>query len=80
MNINTFPMKKKIFINALKVSVTIGTLLNLINNYDEIFLQKVSFSVAIKVFITYLIPFSVSYYSSRKALADSRKFNSTPPL
>ncbi|MCX6181386.1 MAG: nitrate/nitrite transporter NrtS [Bacteroidetes bacterium] len=64
-------MKKKIIFNALKVSAIIGTLLNLINNYDEIFFGDFSMSVGVKVFITYLIPFSVSFYSSRKALIDS---------
>ncbi|MFM7022642.1 MAG: nitrate/nitrite transporter NrtS [Flavobacteriales bacterium] len=66
-------MKKKIIVNALKVSMVIGTLLNLINNYDELFLGELSWLTCIKVGVTYLIPFSVSFYSSRKALADSQR-------
>ncbi len=64
-------MKKKIIFNAIKVSLVIGTLLNLINNYDAVFYGKISFALCLKVIITYLIPFSVSYYSSRKALSQS---------
>jgi hypothetical protein len=64
-------MKKKIIFNAIKVSLVIGTLLNLINNYDAVFHGKISFAICLKVIITYFIPFSVSYYSSRKALSQN---------
>ena len=63
-------MKKKIIFNALRVSAVIGTLLNLINNSEEVLVGKISAVYLLKVLITYLIPFSVSYYSSHKALSD----------
>lgn len=61
---------------ALKVSLIVGTLLNLINSGDALLAGHLPPN-AWKIPLTYLVPFLVSYYSSaaerRKCPDDSRK-------
>lgn len=53
----------KIFLlNSIKVSVIVGVILNLINQGNAVFdFNKISVS---KIFLTFLVPFLVSVYSS----------------
>jgi hypothetical protein len=48
---------------AIKVSLLVGTLLNLINSGDALLTGHLP-SNAWKIPLTYLVPFLVSYYSS----------------
>jgi len=62
------------FARAVKVSLLVGTLLNLINSGDALLSGHLPPN-AWKVPLTYLVPFLVSYYSSaaerRKRSSDS---------
>jgi len=59
---------RKSFLRALTISAIIGTLLIIINQGDLILLGK--FPPIWKVVLTYLVPFSVSSYSSAKLLSE----------
>ena len=60
-------MNKKNISTAFLVSLTIGSLLNLINSYDVFIEGRFSVWIVIKIILTYLTPFCVSLYSSVKA-------------
>jgi len=51
-------------IRALKVSVIVGTVLNLINSGDALLAGRLP-EHAWKIPLTYLVPFLVSWWSSR---------------
>ena len=53
---------------AIIISLTVGTVLNLINQGDFIFQMQWEKISAFKVFLTYLTPFCVSTYSTATAL------------
>jgi hypothetical protein len=53
---------------AITISLTVGTMLNLINQGDFIFQMQWEKISAFKVFLTYLTPFCVSTYSTATAL------------
>lgn len=57
-------MRKEHYVTALKVAFIVGTILNLINNYDVVCGQAMSFKSALKILFTYSVPFCVSLYSS----------------
>jgi len=58
-------LKNKINLKAhLRIMVVVGTLLNLINQYDFIVTFNWEGINQVKFLITYLVPFSVSVYSS----------------
>lgn len=59
-------MKKENYFRALKIALVFGTILNLINNYDNIHQNEWSFKLIIKILLTYSTPFFVSIYSSWK--------------
>ncbi len=53
---------------AIIISLTVGTVLNLINQGDFIFQMQWQKINVFKVFLTYLTPFCVSTYSTATAL------------
>lgn len=53
---------------AITISLTVGTVLNLINQGDFIFQMQWEKISVFKVFLTYLTPFCVSTYSTATAL------------
>lgn len=59
-------MRKEHNFTAIKVSLVVGTILNLVNNF-ELF-QKGPYEIksVFKVLFTYAVPFLVSIYSSWK--------------
>jgi hypothetical protein len=60
-------MRKENYFTAIKIAVIVGTVLNLINNYELVLAEKWSTSLKLKVTLTYCVPFFVSSYSSWKA-------------
>jgi hypothetical protein len=56
---------------AVRIAVIVGTLLVIINYGDRIFLGSMHSNDWFKVFLTYMVPFFVSSYSSAKAEAAS---------
>lgn len=65
---------KKSMIRAIKISLIIGTLLTIINQGDMIVNGIIP--PLWKIILTYLVPFSVSSYSSAKLL---REINTKQP-
>ena len=57
--------KKKIFL-AMRISLVVGTLLGIINHYDMFLSGNYEMSRIVKILITYLVPFSVSLYSTTR--------------
>ena len=49
---------------SFRVSLVVGTILVAINHGDTIFDGRVGLSEFIKIFLTYLVPYCVSTYSS----------------
>jgi hypothetical protein len=56
-----------VFGRAIKVAAVVGTVLAGINHADTILTGQVTAVVAIKIVLTYLVPFSVSTYSALAA-------------
>ncbi len=52
---------------ALLVSICIGTVLNLINSLDVVLANQFTVKSISKIILTYITPFCVSLYSSKKA-------------
>jgi len=68
-------MNKKNISVALVVAVTVGSLLNLINNYEVFADGRFTGRNVIKIMLTYITPFCVSLYSSVKASKFKHKMN-----
>jgi len=58
-------LKKKIFL-AMRISLVVGTVLGIINHYDMFLSGNYEMSRIVKILITYLVPFSVSLYSTTR--------------
>lgn len=66
-------MQKANYITALKVSLVVGTVLNLINNSDAIFSCNCTIKLTLKMLFTYLVPFFVSLYSANMSIKQNKK-------
>ena len=53
---------------ALKMSLIVGSILALINHGDAIFEGTLTLGNVVQIILTYLVPYSVSTYSSVKAI------------
>jgi len=58
-------LKSKIFL-AMRISLVVGTILGIINHYDMFLSGNYETSRILKMLITYLVPFSVSLYSTTR--------------
>lgn len=59
------------FIRSIKVALVVGTILNLINNYNVIIQWDFNFTSGSKVLFTYTVPFLVSFYSAWRTSKES---------
>lgn len=50
----------RVITRSFLVAVVVGTILNLINHYDLFFGATLSISTAIKIVLTYIVPYFVS--------------------
>lgn len=66
-------MKKKNVTTAIVVAILVGSLLNLINNYEVFLKEQFTMKSILKIMLTYLTPFCVSLYSSTKASTPVRQ-------
>ena len=64
----TIAFSKKVFPTALKVSLVVGTLLAVINHYPAMQSLSLSSENVFQILLTYLVPYSVSTYSSIKVI------------
>lgn len=60
-------------ISSLKTAVFVGTLLILLNRYEEIFSGQFSMADLPKWSLNYLMPFMVSFYSRYMAIRNLQK-------
>ena len=57
-------MRREIVINSLKICVVVGTILVLINYFDQLLTGNLSKVDYIKMLFTYCVPYCVSTYAS----------------
>jgi len=57
-------LSKDVIIRALKVSIVVGTTLNLINQWECIMALDIENLHKTKFFLTYLVPYGVATYSA----------------
>ncbi len=60
-------MINKNITRAIWVALIVGSLLNLINSYDILWDQGLTTKNLVRIWLTYIIPFFVSLYSSANA-------------
>lgn len=56
--------ERRTFIRAIRVAILIGIILNLINNSSTLFVYSLSSANLGRIFLTFLVPYLVSTYSS----------------
>ena len=56
----------RVVITSLKVSLVVGTLLALINHGEGILQMSLTGESALKILLTYMVPYGVSTYSAVK--------------
>jgi hypothetical protein len=58
-------LKDQLFL-AIRIALVVGTILGIINHYDMFLSGNYETSRILKILITYLVPFSVSLYSTTR--------------
>lgn len=58
---------------ALKVACIVGPTLTTINQYDVIMRGEFSFHLVFKIFLTFMVPYCVSSFSSASAYLEREK-------
>lgn len=64
---------KQVVSTAFKLSLIVGTILGLINHGQDIIANCLTNGQKIQIMVTYLVPYSVSTYSSVKSMLFLRK-------
>jgi hypothetical protein len=67
-NFLTIALSNEVVVTALKLSLLVGTVLALINHGAEILQGTLTKGNIYQIALTYLVPYSVSTYSSVKAI------------
>jgi hypothetical protein len=57
-----------VVLSALKIALVVGSILALINHGWDIFTLNLTSGRIFQIFLTYMVPYSVSTYSSVRAL------------
>lgn len=71
---------RDIILDALKVSVIVGTVLAIINHFDFLLRMELDADRALKIVLTYFVPYCVATYSSVKAIQDHEQKRSVDSL
>lgn len=56
---------------SVKTALVVAPILLLINNYERVFRGELDFMLSLRSFATFVVPFSVSYYSRRQKKIES---------
>ncbi|MEP3440107.1 MAG: nitrate/nitrite transporter NrtS [Sulfitobacter sp.] len=56
---------------AMRIALIVGTVLAVINQGDKLLAGQLDFGMAIRIILTYCVPYSVSTYSSYLAVKDN---------
>lgn len=62
-------------INAIKVSLVVGSILAVINHGSAILTLDISLQTCMKILLSYIVPYCVASYSAVKALQRTRQEN-----
>lgn len=62
-------------VRALKVAMIVAPILIIINHHDIILARQFTALLFIKTFLTFLVPYSVSAYSSARAYSEKGSCN-----
>lgn len=63
--------RRETVIRALKVAGVVGPILTAINQYDALLSRNFSARLCLQIFLTFLVPYGVSSFSSARAYMDS---------
>ncbi|MCS6925387.1 MAG: nitrate/nitrite transporter NrtS [Candidatus Binatia bacterium] len=63
--------RRETVVRALKVAGVVGPILTVINQYDVLLRLEVSPRLLAKIFLTFLVPYCVSSFSSARAYMES---------
>ncbi len=74
----TLAWQTDVRIRALKVAAVVGSLLVLINQSDAVVSGQLTTNQLLQILLTYCVPYSVSTYSSIKALSLDSDPNQQP--
>jgi hypothetical protein len=62
-------------VRALKVAIIVAPILIIINHHDSILAHKFTRLLFLKTLLTFLVPYSVSAYSSARAYSEKARCN-----
>lgn len=62
---------------AIKVALVVGPVLTVINQYDLLLAGDFSAKLVFKILLTFVVPYSVSSYSSAKAYLEEERRRAT---
>lgn len=62
--------RKETVVRACKVAAVVGPILTVINQYDVLWYGNFSLHLFMKILLTFLVPYSVSSFSSARAYMD----------
>ena len=65
--------RRETVIRAVKVAAVVGPILTVINQGDILLSGQYSLRVLLKICLTFLVPYSVSSFSSARAYMESEK-------
>lgn len=65
-------ISRSVVIRALRIAIVVGLILAVINHGDMIVRGEFSLELLCKIFLTFLVPYSVSTYSSVLAVREKR--------
>lgn len=72
--------RRETVVRALKVAGVVGPILTIINQYDLLLRLEFSPRLLAKIFLTFLVPYSVSSFSSARAYMENEaRAESTKP-
>ena len=69
-------MRPKVYRTAFRVALFVGTILALINHGSAIFGWTMNKQDLFQIILTYMVPYSVSTYSSVKVISSNEKASS----
>ena len=67
---------KETVVRACKVAAIVGPILTAINQYDVLLHGNLSLPLFMKILLTFLVPYSVSSFSSARAYMDREALSS----
>ncbi len=70
--------RRETVVRAAKVAAIVGPILTVINQYDVLLSLDLSLRLVAKIGLTFLVPYSVSSFSSARAYMDNETAMDTP--